>query len=287
LSADPEAYDLIYDGRPSNGTQGVLLRLAQEALEYAQTLDLEDTCMLSTRLYFYNRVPLSPLWKRRFPGREMIARYLDIENRGANRRFLGDNWEEMKWSSPLDVWFRWESRCDRVQKKELRRTYKLYLSPRPEFVREAFRALVHVLPDVQAHHFKIANNAVNLLRPDKIVIYFWDFETLNEAATRIATHLAGCPVQGVPFSAGITQDGLLSWGIDSAPENSHRTSLGWESWRLWTTNRLAAALLAAKSGKTNGLEPWQFALQRLRLEGVDTDTWTPVECFERPTSLEG
>ena len=282
-----DAYDLIYDARPSNSTQGVLVRLAQEALEYAQTLDMEDSCLLSARLYFYNRVPLSPLWKRRFPAREAVARYLDIENRGANRRFLGDSWEELKLMSPLDVWFRWQSRCDRALKMELRRTYKLYLSPRPEFVREAFRALVDVLPDVHAHHFKIANNAVNLLRPDKIVIYFRNFETLNEAATRIARDLVGCPVQGVPFTAGITQDGLLSWGIDPAPENSPATSLEWESWRLWTTNRLASALLAAKRAKTNGLEPWRFALERLRLEGVDTDTWTPVDCFERPTSLGG
>jgi hypothetical protein len=172
-----EAYDLIYEAVPSNSTQGVLTRLAQEALEYAQALDLEDTCLLSARLYFYNRVPLSPQWKRRFPGRETVARYLDIHNRGAKRRLLGDSWQEMKLTSPLDVWFRWEARCDRALKKEPRRTYKLYLSPRPEFVREAFRVLVHVLADVHAHHFKIANNAVNLLRPDKIVIYFWNFET--------------------------------------------------------------------------------------------------------------
>jgi len=283
----PEACDLIYDASPSNVTQGFLTRLAQEALEYAEALDVEDTDLLSARLYFYNRVPLSPLWKRRFPGREFVARYLDLENRGANRRLLGDSWEEMKLTSPLDVWFRWEARCDRALKMELRRMYKLYLSPRPEFVREAFRALAHVLADVRAHHFKIANNAVNLLRPDKMVIYFWNFETLHEAATRIATRLAGCPVQGVPFTAGITRDGLLSWGIDPAPESSPVTSLGLESWRLWTTNRLATGLLAAKRAKTNGLEPWRFALERLLLEGVDTDTWAPVDCFERPTSLAG
>jgi hypothetical protein len=282
-----EAYDLIYDASPANSTQGVLIRLAQEALEYAQALDMEDCGLLSARLYFYNGVPVSPLWKRRFPGRETVARYLDLENRGANRRTLGGAWKEMKPTSPLDVWFRWEAPYNRALKAELPRTYKLYLSPRPEFVREAFRALVHVLADVRAQHFKIANDAVGLLRPDKMVIYFWDFETLNEAATRIATRLAGCPVQGVPFTAAITQDGLLSWGIDPAPKNGSATSLEWESWRLRITNRLATALSAAKRAKTNGLEPWRFALQRLRLEGVDTDTWTPADCFDHPTSLAG
>jgi len=282
-----EAYDLIYDESPSNNGQGFLTRLAQEALEYAQALDIEDTGLLSARLYFYNRVPLSPVWERRFPARETVARYLDLENRGANRRSLGNRWVEMKPTSPLDAWFRWEARCTRASQTELRQTYKLYLSPKPEFVREAFRALVHVLADVRAQYFKIANDAVGLLRPDKLVIYFWNLDSLNEAAARIAKRLTGCPVQGVPFTAGISQDGLLSWGLDRAQENSPVTSREWESWRLWTTNRLATALLAARRAKTNGIEPWRFATERLRLEGVDTNTWTPVDCFERPTSLAG
>ena len=281
-----EAYDLIYGDSPSNSTKGVLAGLAQEALEYGQALEVDDPFLLSGRLYAYNRVPLSPLWERRLPGRAFVVRYLDLEDGGANRRLLGDSWKETM-TSPLDTWLRWESRCTHTLKMELRRTYKLYLSPRPEFVREAFRALVHVLADVPAQHFKIANDAIGLLRPDKIVIYFSNFQNLNEAATRIATRLAGCPVQGVPFTAGISQDGLLSWGMDPAPENDAVTLRKGESWRLWTTNRLATALLAAKRAKTNGIEPWRFATARLRLEGVDTNTWASVGCFERPTSFAG
>jgi hypothetical protein len=282
-----EAYDLIFDERPSNSTQGVLARLAQEALEYAQALDIEDAGLLSTRLYFYNRVPLSPVWKRRLPGRETVARYFDLENRGVNRRSLGDRWVEMKPTSQLDSWFRWDARYNRAAETEPRRTYKLYLSPKPELVREAFRALVLVLADVPAQHFKIGSDPVGLLRPDKIVIYFWSLEHLNEAATRIAESLNGCPVQGVPFTAASSQDGLLSWAIDWAQGNSSVTRWEWESWRLWITNRLATALIAAKRAKTSGIEPWRFATERLRLEAVDTDTWTPVDCFERPTSLAG
>ena len=281
-----DAYDLIYDDRPSNSAKGVLARLAQEALEYAQALEVDELCLLSGRLYCYNHVPLSPLWERRLPGRAFIVRYLDLENGGANRRFLDHSWKETKTSS-LDTWFRWEPRCIRALKKELRRTYKLYLSPRPEFVREAFRALIHVLADVPVHHFKIANDAVGLLRPDKIVIYFSNFENLHEAATRIAKRLSGCPVQGVPFTAGISQDGLLSWGIDPAPTNDAVTFGKLTSWRLWATDRLATALLVAKRTKTNDIEPWRFATARLRLEGVDTNTWASVDCFERATSFSG
>ena len=55
-------------------------------------------------------------------------------------------------------------------------------------------------------------------------------------------------------------------------------ALSWqarESWRLWLTNRLTTALLAAHFSDTTTVEPWQFALERLRLDGVDTDAWTP------------
>ena len=46
------------------------------------------------------------------------------------------------------------------------------------------------------------------------------------------------------------------------------------------TNRLATALLAARrearsSEAGPAMEPWQFAVERLRLEGFDTTSWTP------------
>ena len=85
------------------------------------------------------------------------------------------------------------------------------------------------------------------------------------------------PVQGVPFTAEIGGEGLLSWGVDPAQER-HR--LAWEgpvSWRLFVTSRLARALLHARHESGPGLEPWRFALERLRLEGVDISTWTPMD----------
>jgi hypothetical protein len=80
---------------------------------------------------------------------------------------------------------------------------------------------------------------------------------------------------------------LLSWGIDPPRQKG---ALSWqerESWRLWITNRLATAILAAKKTQSDGLEPWRFALERLRLENVDTETWTPLASFGRPPAVEG
>jgi hypothetical protein len=144
---------------------------------------------------------------------------------------------------------------------------------------------MEVLTDSRAHHFKVGCDAPGLLRPDKMVAYFSSFESLQDAARRIGAALAGCETQGVPFTAALQADGLLSWGIDPAPD---KVTLSWQehpSWRLWVTNRLAVALVAARGARNSGLEPWRFALERLRLENVDTDTWTPTESFGRAEAV--
>ena len=277
-----EAYDLIYHERSPAESSGVIGRLTQAALEYAQTLDIDDSAKLSARLYFYNRWPLTRQWKCRFPSQEAVAIDLGIQDGGANSRLLEKRWSRRKPSSLPDGWFQWECRTDRATDGEIRQVYKLYVSPRPAFVPEAFHAVADILSRFPAHHFKVGYDAAGLLRPDKIVIYFWTFEELQETAHQIALRLAGCAAQGVPFTAALGSDGLLSWGIDPAAGKGTLAWLERESWRLWVTNRLATALATAKRAPGSpGVEPWRFALQRLRLENVDTDTWTPLAEFGR------
>jgi hypothetical protein len=61
------------------------------------------------------------------------------------------------------------------------------------------------------------------------------------------------------------------------PPQSERL-LSWqepESWRLWIVRRLAAAMIAAQNDPGAGMAAGQFALERLRHEGVDVEKWTP------------
>jgi len=171
----------------------------------------------------------------------------------------------------------WQSRHQQRGLARPKITYKLYVSPLCEFLPEAFGATVDVLTHAQTTRFKVGLDVYGLLRPDKIVAYFGTFEEVQDAADRLQGKLAGCPAHGVPFSAAIAGDGLLSWGMDPPRD---QLTLAWqerESWRLWLTNRLAVALLAAKAARSNTIEPWQFAMERLELEGVNTSSWTPVQ----------
>jgi len=246
-------------------------RLSLDALLYGQDLETGDPQTLTTALYLYNRIPMSPFWKTRFSSREAILAHLGAD-RGALRVLLEREWIAGKSTG----WLSWSSKSAASRHGDAV-TWKLYVSPRPERVAEVFAVVVRVLssafPDT---HFKIGDSAYGLLRPDKLVTYFATRERLGEVAAVLHRELAGCDAHGVPFTAGLDDSGLLSWGVDP-PDNDR--ALRWlqrESWRMWVVKRLAAALSIAKAARRGAaVEPWRFALERARRQGVDIATWTP------------
>jgi hypothetical protein len=269
----PAALSLLV--RPGTGPrrEGRIAALSLGALRCAQALPIDDPRLLSLRLYAYNRIPLTPRWKRLLPDTAAVERHLGIAPGGPHRKSLDRAWQRLP---EREGWISWISRA--VGGGEGRSdgpTWKLYVSPRPESLvdegAEGFGAILAALTAARAGQFKVGRDAGGLLRADKIVAYFPSFERLAEAADAVVARLAGAPAQGVPFTSEIGGGGLLSWGMDP-PRSERAWSLG-ESWRAWLTLRLARDLLAARG--TTEAEPWRFALDRLRLEGVDTDTWTP------------
>jgi hypothetical protein len=143
----------------------------------------------------------------------------------------------------------------------------------PSALPDALAISGEVLHELRAPTFKVGGDVHGLLRPDKLVAYFAGFDQLAEAADRLSARLAGLPAHGVPFTAEVSSDGLLSWGVDPPRQDQRLTSSG-QSWRLWVVGRLAAALLAARSAAT-AHEPWRYALDRIGLDGVDPWTWVP------------
>jgi hypothetical protein len=261
------ALPLFAEGGGAEGA-GRLAGISLAALRYGQDLDIDDALVLSYRLYGYNRRPLTPSWKHRLGNAEAVLAWLGIGPGGRWRQDLDRGWEPR---GPTDWWLSWHSRTAVDLLTGSGATWKLYISPAPEVLPESFGAILEALAAARAPQFKVGADAWGLLRADKIVAYFPSFELLAAAADALASRLSGMPAQGVPFTSEIGGDGLLSWGVDPPREES---ALGGESWRLWLTHRLARALISAKSAAGDS-EPWRFALERVRLEGVDTDTWTP------------
>jgi len=261
------AHDAVLDPLDAAG-DGILARLSLSALRHAQALRNLDAAALAERLYACNRQPLSPYWARRFPSPESLAEHLDSSEGGAARR-----WLQAVWTVPTvdPNWRHFQSRYANVDD---RLVYKLYVSPRAEHVAECFGVFVAVLSERRAPWFKVGRRTAGVLRPDKMIAYFDRFDALQGSAEELAHRLAGMPAHGVPFTAELDGDGLLSWGSD--PPDLTQVLI-WQrrtSWRLWVCRRLAVALVAARE-QTHDIQPWQFALQRLQLAGVNPNTYAP------------
>ena len=253
-------------------------RLSTEALRYAQDLSSAVPQVLTSAIYFYNRIPISRFWTARFRDRDTVAAHLGIDN-GPLAALLDQHWHSVA-AEKSNGWISWFPRQPR-RRESSDVTFKLYVSPRPEHIRDAFEAVVRVLAGIPGSQMKIGQDAAGLLRPDKLVAYFFSREELDEAAEAMLRELAGCPAQGVPFTAGIDANGLVSWGLDP-PETERALSwLNRESWRLWLAQRLGNAMAVAKQARTRSIEPYRFAIERVRRLGVDVANWTPAESLWR------
>jgi hypothetical protein len=269
-----EAAELMAKSRESlsQGSQGRLALLSNAALRYGESLLLDDPPRLAGRLYGFGRQPVTPMWTRLLADGQAVLSFLGAGVGTDLRRRLDSDWQEAS-DRKTPGWLVWSNRVR--SKSEMGRAHcKLYVSPAVIAMPQAFPVVLEIA-SAQVGHFKIGSDAAGLLRPDKIVLYFPNQERLFAVASELASLLKGTAPHGVPFSAEITSDGLLSWGMD--PPQSERI-LAWqepESWRLWIVRRLAAAMIAAQTDARSSMAPGQFALERLRHEGVDVDGWTP------------
>ena len=239
-------------------------RLSEDALRHAAALRLRDPGALAARLYAYNRIPFTPAWAARVPDAGGVIKFLDIEE--------AEGWRVSAASG--GAWIQWTRRPDA---RAASPTHKLYVSPLPDALPAAFRVVLEVLGREASAHLKVGGAPAALLRPDKLVIYFADAAALARVADALARALADVPAQGVPFTAPIDEEGLLSWGMDPPADARPVSWLPSESWRSWLVRELATALVDPGDAPA----PIQPALERLRRRGVDIERWAPASTVWR------
>ena len=290
-----DAFRIVASELPDAIDRGRIGRLSREALQHAEDLSTRDAAAITNALYLYHRMPRTRVWESRFPDRDAVLRSIGASE-GPTASLLERNWIRTP-ASPESVWISWQALVRRPANDSV--TWKLYVSPHPGQIADAFHALVRVLADIPGSQMKIGHDAAGLLRPDKLIAYFGTQDDLDVAGRALMSELRGCPAHGVPFTAEwcapparpgteacqrpapLETDGLLSWGVD--PPDSER-ALSWlerESWRLWLARTLGAALVFAEGATRPVVEPWRFAIERVRRHGVDVDTWTPDETLWR------
>jgi hypothetical protein len=270
--------------------RGATARLSYQALRHGAMLQVDDVADLARRLYGYNRLPLDPSPP---DGRTSV----DEDPLGLAARPLAaalDRGWRCTASGADGGWMSWAPRAGHEPGADIRGTVKLYVSPALPAVRGAFAATVAAAGMHRALAFKVGTGRHGLLRPDKLVVYFSRREQLYAAAEALTGALAGAPAQGVPFTAAVSDDGMLSWGADPPAHAGLVGAIGTESWRSWLTTQLAAALIAgrrradAPSAATDPMDASTdaatgvadavgFALRRAAALGIDVATWAPPD----------
>lgn len=251
---------------------GRTTKLSEEAIRYGQALVSLAPLpaeLVAARLYMYGRRPVTPALRRQVSSQWIL---------GGASKALRQAWIETAATSPDTPWRSWQPRRSEARGHRPSVSFKLYVSPTTETLPAAVSALATVLAEAPGvTGFKVGRTVDGVTRPDKMVAYFSSLEELHEGARGIRDEAGACRPHGVPFTAGVTDDGLLSWAID--PPGGSTDPARRSSWRTWVAMRLAEYLLDARAGEPPGNgdagEAWQVALARLALDGVDTATWVP------------
>jgi hypothetical protein len=258
---------------PTSANEHPLTRLSLDAIRFAAEHRLPDVGRVAGELYQFNRQPLTPRWSRALRDREAVLSFAGLEAGSPARRELVAEWDiDARGDSQAWIYFvhRGPSSSQRTSSSR-EDAYKLYVSPALADFPRAFAAVSSVASRRGVRHLKIGSDASGLLRPDKLVLYFPDLDSLLGSAREIEDALPDVAAQGVPFTAPIDPRGLLSWGAD--PPSSAQP-LSWQakdSWRTWLVSRLASSLLEGQESDPETRV--QYALDRLRRDGVDTQRW--------------
>lgn len=251
-------------GKETYSPKGRIAALSIEAVRYGEALGALGIPEMTRRLYDFGRRPVTPAQKRAFHQSGIDAAAAAL---ATARPALDRHWAPAR--SMDSYWMRWRPIKAGDTGEPTR--FKLYVSPVIGDVAEVFHAAAEILGQSPgARGLKLGRGLPGLTRPDKLVAYFSRRDDLQEAGWRLHQRLQGCGVQGVPFTAELSADGLLSWGADPPRMVSGQPG----SWRFWIARKLATHFETARTAGVSG-PIWPIVLDRLHADGVNPQTWVP------------
>lgn len=250
---------------------GRIARLSLAALRMAAEGSLTEPKDVARWLYSFGTAPRGPGIDRDFGPDDNTMAVLGLTAGGRVRRLLAASYEAHTF--PGWYSFAWAKSPDQRPI-----ACKLYVSPAPEALTDAFPIIAEQFVRSEVRSFKVGRGVEGLLRPDKIVAYFEDHAHLQDVANALDQSLQSFPAQGAPFTAEAGVDGLLSVGVDPPPLGTAATS-----WRSWVTKRLAISLTSPRAHE--GLDRVGTTLEEIRLAGVDAVSWKPTSDISWKTDL--
>jgi len=261
-----------------------LTRLSMDAVCHGASLAIPDPVRLAGKLYAFNSEPVTPEWRQRLPPTGDVGAWLGVTS-GAASRTLERRWR-IAHSADDDAWYCFRPARSDIAHRSGQVTYKAYVSPTTRSLPEVLPDIVDTLASRGTPHFKVGRDLPNLLRPDKLVVYFTSHEHMLEVAERLGEALAGCAAQGVPFTAPLGETALLSWALDPSDDLTRPSWLQRDSWRSWVTNRLAKYLRQAAASRRSAADMVRYALMRITLDDIDIEQWVAGESWRREFGSE-
>ncbi|NCD68258.1 hypothetical protein [Mucilaginibacter agri] len=245
--------------------------LSFKAIEYASNLALLGVKNIGTRLYLYGRIPISPDWLLQFPQSKTLYEAIIVNNQNA-AELLTSQWIEKQAPIHNDRWTiflnkNWE------RKSFSSAPYKLYVNLHPDSILDEFNTVVNHFATFDVPIFKFSKDVFNLLRPDKIVAYLMDFNTLITLGKALSVALKSAKVQPLPFTAAFDESGVVSCGFD--PPAKLTQSFAATSWRSVITELIARALSEGYRSNMARKELVQNVNFKLDAIGIDTEKWLP------------
>ena len=268
-----EALPALYGGDifDADIVPNYLSMLSMQAIRFGWMLDQPDTTSLSTQLYKYNTTPWDYLDRTNFYSKQSVKQFLFGSTSPHDLNMLESAWTYSR-SSESKGWLAWMRPTQSMSKNGYERTYKLYVSPVIEDLPLLFSKSLPIITGSTAISFKIGSSLGGLLRPDKMVVYFDDFNSLVDAAALLEKECNTVRAQGVPFSSQLDARGLLSHGEDPLMiDFPEKIDTG--SWRVIVSNELASAIILSKAAQLNWNQSVAFAKARLLCAGIDMNNW--------------
>jgi hypothetical protein len=237
-----------------------------------------DVRRLTSMLYFYNRIPFSQKWQRRFPSDESLCRFLGFRKDdswpGSRAFHLSKRLAPENVPVSRDVWGQWSILRRGLSSTGRLTTYKIYVSPHLDELPNVIRHIGETAVKFGAAATKIGTEVRTLLRPDKLLVYFRDLKKALSYGRYLDANINCNRTQAVPFSYPIGLSGLISIGFD--PPTSVRWTYGLEggSWRLLVSTCIAETIVSVRESRP--ADVLQEIHRQLRAKNIDPLRWKPL-----------
>lgn len=244
-----------------------IIGLSVNGIKYGALLPVSDLKELYQKLYAYHTTPI-PL-NQRSSRWDHSSVFPENSPYAGAARLLKNHWTPVTNNKGTDYWLSWKPKKSATAGMRADACmFKLYISPQVDDYFPVLFRVIEALTTSNVYCFKTGSNYHGISRPDKLIVYFADFDNLRRVAEKIHSGTANFSAQGVPFSAPISDTLMLSWGIDPPARKKEPVS-----WRVWITKELASGIVEGK--KMLADEPWQYALRRVQAKGFNIETWEP------------